>query len=136
MLELFFEIEFTLGAIGIIKQYAEAVDERAIQLEKDDSTIFTVSILWFDLKMVHIAEDIKSTSLQTIFVVLQKNALFSCQADAFCSMRTIVQFTFFTPANGFCFYIRFYTAAMKVKALLLACPCRPHASSAPESSIV
>ena len=42
-------------------------------------------------------EDIEITSQQTIFIVLQENALFCYQAQAFCAMRIIAAFTFSTP---------------------------------------
>ena len=41
--------------------------------------------------------------------------------EAFCAMRITAQFNF---------YVKFYTAAMKMKTLILVCPYRPQASSA------
>ena len=80
-------------------------------------------LVYFDLKMADIMENIENPSEQTIFSVLKENALFCCQTQAFCSMKIIVQFTSSPPANGF--LLLYYTAAMKMKLLMLVCPIPP-----------
>ena len=64
-------------------------------LKTNDSTNMQLE---FDMRTVHILEDNENT--------LQENALFCCQAQAFCAMRITAQFTFFTPAN--CFLLLYY----------------------------
>ena len=115
------------------KLCAEAAAERAIQFKVNNLTICYASLLWReDGCKHHYILLVKTFPMIISWLEISEIKKWAknkqCKAQASRRHRHLLYFISFRNQNQgeiYCFYIKFCTAAIKIKALIFACPCCP-----------